>query len=338
MADLGWTSFFQDQISSQEVDVSCAVRVMAVHRGKISIAGDGPERLITPNVRDPQGGETHPAVGDWLLLDRETREPMRILRRQSLFRRHAPGKGRGLQLIAANVDTLFIVASCNQDFNLARLERYLVLARDVGVDPIIVLTKADLTDTAETFAEAARTLLPNLVVEIVNARDSRSVARLAAWCGRGKTVALLGSSGVGKSTLINSLRGSAVLATQAVREEDGKGRHTTTVREMHRLDQGGWLLDTPGMRELQLVDANEGLAEVFDDVIELTRSCRFANCTHGSEPNCAVQSALTAGTLDAARVERWRKLVLEEAATGEGFTRRHSTENSGRKRPQGRAY
>ena len=158
-------------------------------------------------------------------------------------------------MIAANVDTLFIVASCNQDFSVARLERYLVLAREVGVNPVVVLTKTDLTDTPDAFAAAARAIEPGLRVETVNGRDPASVACLATWCGRGETVALLGSSGVGKSTLVNTLRGSDGIATQAIRAADGTGRHTTTVREMHRLDSGGWLLDTPGMRELQLSDA-----------------------------------------------------------------------------------
>ena len=161
------------------------------------------------------------------------------------------------------MDTLFIVASCNQDFNVPRLERYLVLAREVGVQPVVVLTKIDLTDAPERFRDAARELQPGLQVEMVNARDPESVAPLAARCGRGETVALLGSSGVGKSTLVNTLRGSDSIATQAVREHDGKGRHTTTVRELHRLDRGGWLLDTPGMREFQISDAATGLAEVF---------------------------------------------------------------------------
>ena len=149
-------------------------------------------------------------------------------------------------------------------------------------------------------------------VETVNGRDPASVSRLAAWCGEGETVALLGSSGVGKSTLVNTLRGSDSIATQAIRPGDDTGRHTTTAREMHRLDRGGWLLDTPGMRELQLSDAAVGISEVFDDFILMAQQCRFSNCAHGAEPGCAVRAAIAEGTLTSQRFDRWRKLAAEE--------------------------
>lgn len=332
LVELGWRPFFQAQLSEEEVQRCHPVRVMAVHRGKIAITGEGVERLIRPDRADPDTAEDHPAVGDWLLVDRETFSPVRILDRASLFKRRAAGHGRRLQLIAANVDTLFIVTSCNQDFNIARLERYLVLAREVGVNPIVVLTKIDLADTPETFVDAARDLQPGLIVQPVNARDPDSVASLAKWCGTGQTVALMGSSGVGKSTLVNTLRGSDSLATQAVREADGKGRHTTTVREMHRLDQGGWLLDTPGMRELQLSDAGGGLAEVFDDIVMLAQQCRFTNCTHEAEPDCAVQNAIANGTLEPSRLERWRGLVAEDALNTTSPAWRRSRPKNGRRR------
>jgi ribosome biogenesis GTPase len=221
----------------------------------VTVLGDGPEESISSSVPDRRGPEDRPTVGDWLLIDRDSRSLVRILDRTSLFKRPAPGDERRLQLIAANVDTLFIVTSCNQDFNVARLERYLVLAGEVGVRPVVVLTKADLAPDPEHFLNAARELQPQLRVELINGRDRASVAGLAAYCGIGETVALVGSSGVGKSTLINSLRGSDTILTQAIRESDGKGLHTTTVREMHRLgfgpEGGGWLVDTPGMRELR---------------------------------------------------------------------------------------
>ena len=323
LAELGWKPFFAGQITADEAATCVPVRVMAVHRGWLSIAGDGPERMIPSPLAAPGEEQWQPAAGDWLLLDRESGLPARELERANLFKRRAPGGTRKVQVIAANVDTLLIVASCNQDFNLARIERYLVLAREVGVHPVIVLTKADLADAPETFVEAARGLEPGLRVELINAKDPASVAGLAALCGVGQTVALLGSSGVGKSTLVNTLRGSDSIATQPVREEDGKGRHTTTVRMLHRLPAGGWLLDTPGMRELQVSDAAEGLAEVFDDVTALVAACRFSNCTHQSEPGCAVRAALKAGTLSPERLMRWRKLSAEDATNTLEVSRKH---------------
>lgn len=312
--ELGWRSFFSAQLSEEEVAQCLPVRVMAVHRGYISVAGDGVETLMPSQIPGADGEEDRPAAGDWLLLARDSMEPVRLLARANLFKRLAAGVRQRLQVIAANVDTLFVVASCNDDFNIARLERYLVLARDVDVTPVVVLTKTDLVDAWEPFAEAARALQPDLIVQAVNARDPESAAALAKWCGPGQTVAFLGSSGVGKSTLINTLRGSDTLATQGIREEDGKGRHTTTAREMHRLDGGGWLLDTPGMRELQLSEVASGIAEVFDDIVSLALECRFSNCTHEAEPGCRIVEATGNGTLDPARLARWRKLASEEAA------------------------
>ena len=312
LEELGWNSFFSEQVSVEEAQQCHPVRVMSVHRGEIAVAGARAQLSISPYIPGASPSDDHPTVGDWLLVADATAMPTRVLRRINLFKRRAPGDPRKEQMIAANIDTLFIVASCNQDFSVARLERYLVLAREVGVNPVVVLTKTDLTDTPEGFADAARAIEPGLRVETINGRDPASAARLAAYCGKGKTVALLGSSGVGKSTLVNTLRGSDSIATQAIRASDDTGRHTTTVREMHRLDHGGWLLDTPGMRELQLSDAGDGIAEIFDDFILAAQDCRFSNCAHGGEPGCAVQAAIAEGRLTSERFNRWRQLAAED--------------------------
>lgn len=327
LADLGWDPFWQSQLDPDEGGTAIPVRVMAVHRGGLDVAGPGIGTRIPPFRADSGDDESAATVGDWLLLDRSKRRPVRRLERKSLFKRRSAGLESRVQLIAANVDTLFVVSSCNQDFNPARLERYLALAREAEVTPVVVLTKSDLVDAPGGFAHCAARLMPGLLVETVDARDRASIACLEAWCGRGQTVALLGSSGVGKSTLVNTLAGTA-LATQEIRAEDAKGRHTTTGRALHRLPAGGWLLDTPGMRELQLTDVKAGLEELYADIHALASHCRFADCRHDAEPGCAVRAAIEAGRLDPARLQRQRKLAAEEARNSENLAERLAREKA----------
>ena len=324
LADFGWNNFFSSQLDPTDSTSAAPVRVVAVHRDRLHVVGPKVDTFVPPFTETDGDEESVATVGDWLLLDAAMTRALRLLRRHSLFKRRAAGTGRKLQLIAANVNTLFIVSSCNQDFNPARLERYLALAREARVLPVVVLTKADLAKDPEEFARAASKLLTGLVVETLDARDSDMAARLLSWCARGDTVALVGSSGVGKSTLINTLTATRAATTQDIRDGDDKGRHTTTGRALHRLPAGGWLLDTPGMREIQLTDAAAGLDDVFAEVSAIAANCRFRDCRHQSEPGCAVNAAILAGTLDAGRVKRWRKLLAEEAHNNETLAERHA--------------
>ncbi|HJU38286.1 MAG TPA: ribosome small subunit-dependent GTPase A [Tahibacter sp.] len=324
LADYGWATFFATQLSSSELDAALPARVVAVHRDRVVVAAPSFEAAVAP-VGD---GENAATVGDWLLVDAGTQRALRVLERRSVFKRRAAGTDARVQLIAANVDTLVVVSSCNADFNVARLERYLALARDAQATPLVVLTKADLATDANDDARRAAALMPGLVVESLDARDHDAVrSALAPWLARGQTLALVGSSGVGKSTLTNTLAGTT-LATQAIRDDDAKGRHTTTHRALHRLPGGAWLIDTPGMRELQLTDVRAGIDEVFDDVATLAQRCRFGDCRHETEPGCAIAAAIASGALDAARVARWRKLVAEDAHNSATLAQRRARDRA----------
>ena len=320
LAACGWSPFFQSQLDIDDLEQTSPVRVLAVHRGALDVVGPDVAGSILPMPADDD--EDQPTVGDWLLLDRASGRPTRLLDRKSLFKRRAAGTARRLQQIAANVDTLFVVSSCNLDFNPARLERYLALAHSAEVTPVVVLTKADLTGDAADYAAKAARLAPGLLADCVDARDPVSVGRLAPWCDTGQTVALLGSSGVGKSTLVNTLTGTGVQATRAIRDDDDKGRHATTARSMHRLPMGGWLIDTPGMRELQVTDVEAGLNDVFADVVAVAARCRFSDCRHETEPGCAVRAAIADGSLDPDRWRRYAKLAAEDARTTETLAQR----------------
>lgn len=308
-ASLGWTGFFAQQVEPAESDLA-AGRIAEVHRSRLSIASPGgPIRLALSH----QVVTSEFAVGDWVLIDPKTLALERRLERRTLLQRRTEGK-EGQQLGAANVDTLFIVTSCNADFNVARLERYLALANQAGTTPVIVLTKADIATDAATFEREAMALQRDVPVIALNARASDAKEALAPWCRFGQTVALLGSSGVGKSTLVNTLAGLTAERSQhtgTIRERDAKGRHTTTARSLHPMLGGGWIIDTPGMRTLHLSDVGAGLDELFAEITELAPLCRFRDCTHDHEPGCAVQGAVRAGTLPAERVSRWRVLNAE---------------------------
>jgi ribosome biogenesis GTPase len=322
LASLGWSNTLNQAALNLNIENAIPVRVMAVHRDALEVAGEGAANRIPP-PHDIEDDDERPTAGDWILIDARTHRVRAVLTRNSLFRRRAAGTDARTQLIAANVDTLLIVTSANQDFNVARIERYLALAHEAEVAPVVLITKADLCDDPHDFVAKASALMPGLLVEAIDARDPSLLKTLKPWLGAGQTLAVLGSSGVGKSTIVNTLMGQSVQETQGIREDDAKGRHTTTGRSLHKLATGAWLMDTPGMRELQIAGVADGIEAVFEDIAALEASCRYSDCTHANEPGCAIRVALESGDLDADRLKRYRKLQREDRRNTEAVHEAH---------------
>jgi ribosome biogenesis GTPase len=313
LGELGWTTFFADQLTPSELGLAPA-RIAGVHRTKlVVISVYGRSDIALP----PQETTTNYAVGDWVLVDLSEGRLVRRLERISLLQRRIEGQ-TAPQLAAANVNSLFIVTSCNADFNVARLERYLAMANDAGTVPVIVLTKADMVEDTASYEADARALQRDLAVVAVNAKSSEAITVLSPWLGKGQTVALVGSSGVGKSTLVNALSlprqaagQNTVQETGSIREHDAKGRHTTTARSLHATIGGAWIIDNPGLRNLHVSDLAAGLETTFAEIVELSAHCKFRDCSHKHEPGCAVQAAIARGDLTEARLKRWQKLSEE---------------------------
>jgi len=294
-------------------------RVVAQHRGEYVLQtpwgraiGVAPGRM---QYRASRAREM-PAVGDWVLAEPASDGPAiirEILPRSSEFVRRRAGTEDDEQVVAANVNIAFLMTSLDRNLNPRRLERYLVAAWDSGATPVVVLTKSDLVSDVAALVEEIEVVAAGADVVAVSSADGSGIDRLRQYLEPGTTVALLGSSGVGKSTLVNTLAGEDLLLTQEVREIDNKGRHTTTHREIFLLQDGVLVLDTPGMRELGLVEADDGLEETFDDVAAIVDGCRFNDCRHESEPGCAVREALREGTVTPERWDSYVKLQKEAA-------------------------
>jgi ribosome biogenesis GTPase len=306
---IGWKPFFQQQLGPDLPHHAVVARVSAHFGSQLLMMGAAGEFRIPIQLADA-AGET--AVGDWLVLDGQDHRVIERLERQTLLTRNPPGRATRPQPIAANIDTLLIVSSCNSDFSLSRIERFLAIALQAGVQPVVVLTKADLCEDCYRLRQQVQRLRPGLLVETLDARDPIQVDVLTTWCLAGQSVAMVGSSGVGKSTLANTL-GAGELATAGIRDYDDKGRHTTTARSLHLLPCGGVLVDNPGVREVQLPACAEGVADLFDDVVRLAEKCRFKNCTHEGDPGCAVQAAMARGDLDERRFASYMKLQAEQS-------------------------
>jgi len=321
---LGWNSYFDALWQGRERPAWLPARVISQQRGLWRIAGDFAECWAetsgTLRAAAETGGDW-PAVGDWVAAEMLSGggRPLiqKVLPRRSKFVRKVAGRRLEEQVIAANVDTAFVVMALDGDFNVRRLERYLAQCFESGAKSIVVLNKADdCGDLAARVAEV-ESIAAGLPIFSVSARTGDGVDALDTYLASGQTIVLLGSSGVGKSTLVNHFLQRDAQAVQTVRASDSRGRHTTTSRELFALPGGALLIDTPGLRELQLWDAAEGVEQAFSDIEELAAQCKYGNCGHTTEPGCAVQAAIAEGRLDESRLENQRKLEREQ-----GFLRR----------------
>jgi ribosome biogenesis GTPase len=316
----GWNAFFESSFEPFANDGLEAGRVAVQHKTSyVLYTGHGELRgEVTGKMHHRAQGPQHfPAVGDWVVIRCRPQEGSAtihdILPRQSKFSRKAAGEKSEEQVVAANIDTVFLVTGLDGNYNLQRIERYLVMAWESGAAPVVILNKADLCDDVDEKIVEVRSVALGVPVLVMSATHDEGLDMVLQHLGRGKTGALLGSSGVGKSTIINHLLGRNALKTQDVREQDDRGRHTTTQRELILLDTGGLLMDTPGMRELQLWGTADTVQEAFDDIDALAAQCRFNDCHHETEPDCAVHRAMEEGTLEVRRYENYKKMLKEVA-------------------------
>ncbi|HOE64927.1 MAG TPA: ribosome small subunit-dependent GTPase A [Candidatus Hydrogenedentes bacterium] len=315
LTELGWNDHFENSFAGLDDAQAFPARVASDYGTSYLILterGDRPAEAARGGSL--ASGLTRPAVGDWVAARERPNAPTQILAlldRRGAFVRKAPGKATAPQVLAANVDWAFLICGLDGDFSPRRIERYLTLTWESGATPVVVLNKADLCGDAPTRMREAEEVAMGAPVHVISAATGNGLGELQPYLACGKTAVLLGSSGTGKSTLVNALMGRTVQETQAVREDDSRGRHTTTRRELMPLPSGALLIDTPGMRELQLWASEESIEETFDDIRALAVGCRFRDCTHEQEPGCAVRQAIDEGFLSDARFNGYRKLKRE---------------------------
>jgi len=316
---LGMNQWFQEKSESLCAAEHTIARVVGVDRGQYTIRDESGKSFAVLTGKftyEVDSAEDIPCVGDWVCVEHQSSDTPanihQVLQRQSFLRRKVSGEEVEYQMIGANIDVAFIAQSCLHDFNMNRLERFLVMVNDGHVEPVLLLTKTDLitVDELEILKSKIRDVgIENKIIALSNVNGS-GIEQVHEIMGPKKTYCLLGSSGVGKTTLINQLQGNDELETQAV-HDTGEGRHTTRRRSLHMLKQGAMLIDMPGVRELGILSAAKGLDESFSDIVELTTLCRFANCGHTNEPQCAVLAALKDGTLNQAHFDNYTKLKKE---------------------------
>lgn len=318
LQQFGWNDYFETEFKPYTTAGYQAGRIFLEHKHLYrlyTVFGEIQGEISGKMRFNNAGSGDFPAVGDWVALSIRPEEKrgtiQAILPRKSLFSRKAAGCETTRQVMAANFDSVFLMTSLNREFNLRRLERYLVLAWESGANPVVVLSKADLCDDVAEKVTLVSHAAPGVPIHVISATQGVGLETLSSYLGTGKTIAILGSSGVGKSTLSNALSGQEILEVQAVREDDDRGRHTTTHRQLVLLPQGGMVIDTPGIRELSLWNGDEGLDNVFSEIETLARQCRFSDCNHQKEPDCAVKAAINEGRLDPKRYESYLRLQKE---------------------------
>ncbi len=320
LEDLGWNSFFQQHLQDTNIPGSVPARVSSESKGSFQVYsqyGELSARISGKMRHRTEAEEEYPTVGDWVvvkpLLDEQKGIIHAVLPRKSKFSRKAAGERTEEQIVSANVDTVFIVSGLDggRNFNLRRIERYLTLAWSSGATPVIVLNKVDLCPDVETYTRTVENIAPGISVCPVSARTRIGLDALRSYLTKGNTAVFLGSSGVGKSALINSLLGIEKQETGEVRQDDRLGRHTTTRRELILLPGGGIVIDTPGMREIQMWAGDEDLQGAFHDIEMLAKGCRFSDCSHNVESGCAVRAAIDQGDLSPARLESYLKIQKE---------------------------
>ncbi len=320
LEQLGWDSFFQKHFQILKMPGSVPARVISESKGSYQVYSQYGELTarISGKMRYHAGAENpYPAVGDWVivrpLVDEQKGTIHAVLPRKSRFSRKVAGERTEEQVVSANVDTVFIVSGLDggRNFNLRRTERYLTLAWSSGATPVIVLNKVDLCPDVDLCTRNVEVIAPGISIHPVSAKERTGLDALRNYLLKGKTIAFLGSSGVGKSALINALLGVERQDTGEVREDDRMGRHTTTKRELILLPGGGTVIDTPGMREIQMWAGEDDLQVAFSDIEMLARGCRFSDCSHNVESGCGVRAAINHGDLDPARLESYRKLQKE---------------------------
>lgn len=317
--DLGWSPALAIAFEDYRAKGWQPARVSLEHTHIYRVLTTEAEQLarVSGRLRHLAAQRTEfPAVGDWVAVEHASGGVRihAVLPRRTKFSRRAAGDITEEQVVAANVDVVFLVSALDRDFNPRRIERYLLTAWESGASPVIVLNKADLVDDVAPFIEAVRPIAVGVPIVPISVRVAESVGDLRGFLGRGRTGALLGSSGVGKSSIVNALLGEERLRTREVRPSDSRGRHTSTARELLRLPgHAGILIDTPGMRELQLWDAADSMGSAFADIENLAADCRFRNCRHRGEPGCAVAAAAAEGRLSPIRLESFHKLQDEQA-------------------------